>query len=367
MNNLLVWCSGASKEALVFCDEKEQMKYTNLGMINLIVAFLSSLSFTYALTYAFGTDGSSFNPYFYPLGLIWGFNVLALDRAIISSINKKDSVDAQFFKAIPRISLAIIIGIVLSTPLELKIFEKEINKTIQAETLEIIKKEKSDKFKNEYELFDTKVKEAEALYLSDKAMYEDEVKGKKSGIPGKGARANEYMKNELASLSAYTTIKDNFNVFKQEMVDFEKQVDFDKEVALYINENVGLIKRTQVLHGLGKMSIAITILLVLIELLPTIVKLLSPSGSYEEIHEMLQQDSILTTESVIREKFRNDKIERKEKRKVIDLKDFKTQIEKDKLSKQLEYDLELIRYQHIDRVEKQNAKHRQSMKSESLT
>jgi hypothetical protein len=58
--------------------------------------------------------------------LIWGTAIFNMDRYIVSSINKEGSMNQQILQATPRILLAIMIGIVISRPLELKIFDKEI-------------------------------------------------------------------------------------------------------------------------------------------------------------------------------------------------------------------------------------------------
>jgi hypothetical protein len=59
-------------------------------------------------------------------GLIWGLMIFNLDRYIVSSMRKEGKFSREFFMALPRIILAVIISIVIAKPLELKIFEKEI-------------------------------------------------------------------------------------------------------------------------------------------------------------------------------------------------------------------------------------------------
>ncbi len=54
-----------------------------------------------------------------------------MDRYIVSSINKEGTTNQQIIQASPRILLAIMIGIVISRPLELKIFDKEIRQKLK--------------------------------------------------------------------------------------------------------------------------------------------------------------------------------------------------------------------------------------------
>jgi hypothetical protein len=60
-------------------------------------------------------------------GIFWGFMIFNLDRYIISTMRKEHSAWREFMMAVPRIVLAVIISIVISKPLELRIFEKEIS------------------------------------------------------------------------------------------------------------------------------------------------------------------------------------------------------------------------------------------------
>src|SRR5690606_4592495 len=63
-------------------------------------------------------------------GLVWGLLIFNLDRFIVSTIKKKDNFKSELLQASPRILLAVIIAIVIAKPLELKIFEKEINQVL---------------------------------------------------------------------------------------------------------------------------------------------------------------------------------------------------------------------------------------------
>ena len=63
-------------------------------------------------------------------GLVWGLLIFNLDRYIVSTIKKTGNVIDELIQASPRIILAVIIAVVISKPLELKIFEKEINQVL---------------------------------------------------------------------------------------------------------------------------------------------------------------------------------------------------------------------------------------------
>jgi len=85
-------------------------------------------------------------------GIIWGLLIFNLDRFIVSTIKKRDNFLDEFIQATPRIVLAIIIAIVISKPLEIKIFQKEINTVLLKEKNEMAmlnKKQVTNYFKSD--------------------------------------------------------------------------------------------------------------------------------------------------------------------------------------------------------------------------
>jgi hypothetical protein len=65
--------------------------------------------------------------------------IFNLDRYIVSSMRKSSSWKKEWIMALPRIFLAIIISLVIAKPLELKIFEKEINTELAVMNDELFK------------------------------------------------------------------------------------------------------------------------------------------------------------------------------------------------------------------------------------
>jgi hypothetical protein len=281
MRDFFIWCSGASIEIVKKCDDKEISKYSNIGIVVFCVAFLSVFSATYFLSFAFNTEGTDFMWLYLPIGIIWGFIILSLDRAIVSTISKNDSINVQIIKSIPRIALALMIGIVVATPLEFKIFEKEVNNFINVKVEKIIKENIEKDYKSRLTFWDTKVNEAKSKYNNYQKMYKDEVDGKKSGIPGKGDRANEYMRNELISLSELNIANDSLNSIRQTIVLASQNVNWIEEVNTYKSKNIGVIERVKTLFSLGGTHLAISILFILVELLPLLTKLMSNKGGYD--------------------------------------------------------------------------------------
>jgi len=100
----------------------EKSKYVGIGATVFFTGLFAALAGGYALYTVFDNvwiAGGS--------GLLWGLLIFNLDRFIVSSMRKEGKFSRELFMAVPRILLAILISIVIAKPLELKIFEKEID------------------------------------------------------------------------------------------------------------------------------------------------------------------------------------------------------------------------------------------------
>jgi hypothetical protein len=113
-------CSGANADLLTRT-KTEATKYVGIGATIFFTGVFASLAACYAMFTVFGNIWLAVL-----LGVIWGFMIFNLDRYIVSSMRKEGNTWREFRAALPRLILAIIISVVIARPLELKIFEKEI-------------------------------------------------------------------------------------------------------------------------------------------------------------------------------------------------------------------------------------------------
>jgi Domain of unknown function (DUF4407) len=113
-------CSGADASLLRKCPT-ESSKYAGIGATIFFTGLFAAIAASYALYTVFDNLwGAAF------FGLIWGLMIFNLDRYIVSSMRKEGRTKQELIMASPRLVLAIIISIVIAKPLELKVFEKEI-------------------------------------------------------------------------------------------------------------------------------------------------------------------------------------------------------------------------------------------------
>jgi hypothetical protein len=124
INEFLWSCAGVNKQILRLYPS-DWAKYAGNGGTILFTAVMAMISGGYAMFFVF-------NSYIIAMAfaLVWALLIFNLDRFIVNSMytDGKDSITWRKFRAaLPRFILATFIGIVISTPLEMKIFEDRIN------------------------------------------------------------------------------------------------------------------------------------------------------------------------------------------------------------------------------------------------
>ena len=293
LKQFFILCSGADKDILEGCSEGEQTKYVGIGATVFFTAVMAFIASAYALFTVFDS--------IYPallFGLVWSLLIFNLDRFIVSTIRKRDKFGSEFLQATPRIILAVIIAIVISKPLEIKIFEKEINTVLLKEKNAMAlnnKKEvanyfKSDLDKNKAEIDSLKSdiikkeKEVNTLYETYITEAEGTAGTKKLG---KGPVFKEKIaKHNLAFAQLDDLKKTNLaKISEKENKAKILQDDLDKKITEtqpIIDGFDGLMARINALDKLPWLpSFFIMLLFLAIETSPIIAKLLSPKGEYD--------------------------------------------------------------------------------------
>lgn len=293
LKSFFILCSGADKNLLQDCSEGEQTKFVGIGATVFFTAVMAFIASSYALFTVFDS--------IYPailFGMVWGFLIFNLDRFIVSTIRKRDSFSNEFLQASPRILLAIIIAIVISKPLEIKIFEKEINTVLLKEKNAMAlnnKKEVAnyfqsdlDKNKTEIDSLKSEITKKETEVNSLYQTYITEAEGTKGTMKlGKGPVFKEKIaKHDLAKSELDTLRKSNLiKIEEREKKAKTLQTDLDKKVTEtqpIIDGFDGLMARINALNKLPLIpSLFIMLLFLAIETSPIIAKLLSPKGEYD--------------------------------------------------------------------------------------
>ncbi|MEC5157910.1 DUF4407 domain-containing protein [Chryseobacterium sp. MP_3.2] len=306
----LMICSGGNIHILRKTPS-EWNKFAGIGGIVLFTAIFATLSAGYAMFTVFDDLYISVG-----FAILWGLMIFNLDRYIVSSIKKTGTWWNQILMAVPRLILAAFLGVIISKPLELKIFEKEVNKQLNT----IIQRNKtqlqaemngrilqqSGPFDTEKKLIQTKVADYQKSYDSAAVELEKEILGKQSGLTsGKvGYGTNAKRKAELKEQR------------RQDLENYQKQIGprlqyLDKEVSkVYTNIEKerektetfedkfnGFAARLQALDELGKNTAIIGLaasfimgLFIALEIAPVLVKLISGVGPYDYLLEKTEND-----------------------------------------------------------------------------
>ena len=123
INEFLWTCAGVNKNILRLYPS-EYAKYAGSGGTILFTAMMAFISGSYAMFFVFSNAILSLI-----FGIFWALLIFNLDRFIVNSMHT-DGKDTLSWKkiqtAMPRIIMAIFLGIVISTPLEMKIFNDRI-------------------------------------------------------------------------------------------------------------------------------------------------------------------------------------------------------------------------------------------------
>ncbi|TYB74050.1 DUF4407 domain-containing protein [Bizionia myxarmorum] len=344
---LFLWSSGADLKILKQAPT-DNNKFFGIGGTILFTALMA----TFAGGYAFFTAFKS--PYLAVLfGIFWGALIFNLDRYIVSTFGvgdgKKTISRQELIEAAPRLLMAMILGFVIATPLELKLFESEINAEIARQNLITIQEGSSNAIEvaqnqnasDQIEINTlrgiTKDHEAElaALKIKRDSAYDKymcELNGTcGTGKPGEGPVFRE-------AKAAYLLLNEEFTKLNEEYADKRKsdykrieelnekiELNFTKatgqaaKTETAIEGRNGLLARLSALNNLCYEEKAITrideegnrvlvgyetlkttvwyakwlitILFIFIEIAPILFKMMTERGTYDDILDRIKHEA----------------------------------------------------------------------------
>lgn len=317
ITSFLLSCSGANREILKQCPF-EKAKYIGIGLTNLLIAILSSVSVGFFVSFAFTNKqtGRIEVEWYYLLAvcIIWGLLIFNLDRSIIISIRKTGTRLQQFFQALPRILIAVFIGIVISTPLELKIFSDEISVQMEKNLKNDIREMKgknSQTHSGALKRADSVLQEQQKI-LKEKEdrrnqLYNSfigEAEGSSgTGKKGKGPVFKEKKEQYDLACSQYNLQLETYNRATRSRDSVQERIrETDSRDETIVNNVNGPAAQIEALYGLTGVHLFVTLLFILLETMPVIVKLMSRKGLYDEILERTELETRLKEEIIIADK-----------------------------------------------------------------
>ncbi|OQP49712.1 hypothetical protein A4H97_27850 [Niastella yeongjuensis] len=297
--NFLWWCSGAHQELLKQFPS-EHSKYWGLGGVILATFVLAALSSGYAIYSVFGNWMWTIC-----FAIIWGLIIFNFDRFLVATMRKYGvSRRKQMAMALPRMALAILIGFTIARPLELKIFEKEINTKVIENTHKKIQLNDSLLQAENTALMQNTEAERNRLFERKKAIEDDLSRLQQSyvqeadGTAGSGMRGVEkiaklkrdaYNSSVLQSAPELLSLTNSIHVQDSILANAKNNMEAKRaKYELSALENVGFLERNKALTDLSAeedsvywTSFLLSLLIILIEVGPIISKLIMPVGPYD--------------------------------------------------------------------------------------
>ncbi len=327
----MLWaCAGADTQLLVRCPHSDRVKFQGLGGVVATVGMLAFFSGSYAFYTVFSpkeTTALGERLVHWPsvgmsvfFGLVWAAIIFNIDRFIISSTGKGDGTDRitlqEFTNALPRLAMALIIGLCLSKPLEIKILQSEIESALEKEQKEFLLQlnEKSDelvareratlrdRIDGLQKRIDDTAGELEKRRLEinqQRKTLELEAEGKTgSGVAGRGPawrdkrdnldRMEADLERDRTNLTKKNgLVEDELKEAKSALAALDTRIGAEKTSNLQVARHLdGLMKRIQISHEIGgSIPIAIMLLLLCIEMGPIFFKLMVTKGAYDYLKE----------------------------------------------------------------------------------
>ncbi len=304
IQDFFLFCSGVEASVLEKCPT-DRNKYAGIGATVFFTGVLAFFSSGYALFTVF--DSYLLAGAF---GLVWGLMIFNLDRYIVMSMKSNGKWWRDFFVAFPRLLMAVLLALVISKPLELKIFEKEIRAEMVQMEQEVFKQQE-DRVKERYQTQISELRNQAAVLKSEiafkTACRDSLARTAMQEADGTGGSR----KKNLGPI--YRTKKDAADLAQHELNTFlleNQPLVREKEQAAQQLENAiqtdiaqldrgrfdGLAARLDALSRLANRSLAIfyasifiTLLFVAVETAPILVKLISYRSPYDYVLHQQEQ------------------------------------------------------------------------------
>jgi hypothetical protein len=295
LNEFMWICAGVNREVLRQC-KTEYAKYFGIGGTILFTALMAMISGGYALYFVFESV-----PKAIAFGIFWGLLIFNLDRFIVNTMYSDGKVTIswrEFYSGLPRIIMAIFLGIVISTPLEMKIFEDRIDSQLVKDNIERTNLSRAKIDEGNKPLVDRRnqleQQQAEIQERLAKANEELKKEGEGSALSGKAGHGQIYKDKEQNMKAIEKELSIWNSSHRDELEDLQKQIKINRDkgnddIAEGNHEN-GFCVRYEAFSNvknenfaLSVVSLVIMLLFIIIETAPTFFKMMIASGPYDDL------------------------------------------------------------------------------------
>ena len=299
----------------------EKAKYEGIGGAVLTTGVLAFFSGFYAIYTTIATGPYSILTAIV-FGVLWGLAIFNLDRYIVCSptdpgVGWRQRLSATWLPALPRLGLAVVIGITLSKPLELRLFRSAIDgqaainrdKAVSAKRASLTESTRLNDLQSEL----TRLNDEIAPEENRAKFLEDEFRKEADGTGG----SQRYGYSEVARVKQAAAIqaRQQAGELRRRVEERVQQIqaetdkvtaDIERQVAAFREDLTGdFLTKMAALSDLASnspsvwwISAFVTLLIIGIEITPVLVKLLSPIGPYDVKLDAL--NSVENSESILK-------------------------------------------------------------------
>lgn len=347
-------CAGADAQILQFSPYSDHIKNAGIGGVVLATSVMASLAMGFAMHTIFAspvegkvdpiTGGELLAGNWFvtiPVSIVWGLIIFNLDRFIVSTV-KGDGTEKitgqELWSMLPRLAMAILIGLTISAPLETYIFKREIyrewqlslDKLALSKKYEIEQAESKKYAENEenYKLKKEQVDKQNIIYL----RAEDEVNKEMNGQSGRGGdgpetrkkeKSRDFEKEKLTKLENELIVLESKKIGNQDSLKKIQDIEMDKiskevpgfldqlmmleklsshgkevekynaatnEIETFTNNKGEKVVRKEEIYGAAFWPIwLVRLLFMIIEIAPVIFKFMIWKSSYDYLQENVSQ------------------------------------------------------------------------------
>lgn len=311
--------AGGDRYILERATYSDQIKYMCLGGIVVATGLMAGLAGGYAFYTIFSPKGSALIDEIHGptaisstiFGIFWGLMIFNIDRFIVTSTGKGDGTEKitwdEFRSAIPRILMGAIIALTISKPIEIRMFQTEINiklkeKQIEQQTAYIEKTKQNfeiefERNARDLEKFEKDLQQKIERHKNLEQQYIEEAR-----IITVGPRA-------LAIKAQMEQVAKEINEVKQSseyqrLLAEKNDIEDRLKAALAESQKTadgldGLLERIKLAHEVAGfwITLFITLLFMSIELTPIFFKLMLNKTPYDYLAE--NRDDLIRAENGI--------------------------------------------------------------------
>ncbi len=323
IRSFFLYLSVTDKQLIKKCPERELLIQEIIGISVLITAVFASFSGAYAIYKVFDHGVLSIT-----IGILWGYTIMNIDRQLVSSFRTSGtaSMESQIFSRylgplFLRMPLAILLGVIISIPLELRIFEAEIDEYLRKaertkltelrDNLHVAHLERKNDHAYEVQRFEFRIDSLEQMRTSvQENIGEEERKPVTKYVTRRDSSGELYQVRLIRESARLALLKQQFDDYTQQIGELKREFDSKKMAFLAVTDKhesevdsmviaeagygrvydsfvtrYGALKDITEDPSNAEIGFGIRLTIILIEIMPVLLKVLSENKQYGRFME----------------------------------------------------------------------------------